>query len=188
MVSEEEKQMWYVVQSAEGKETAAVEKCRKAIPSHLAGAIFSPRYEFMRRYQGAWHTKEGILFPGYIFVESDRPAELGECLGHISGVVAPVCIGGGFFPIRQDEEEFLRSMLDETYCIRYSVGYIVEGELLVESGPLLGKTERITRIDRHRRVADMVLSLFREEKKVQVGLKVPGKMTAEEYREMKATA
>jgi hypothetical protein len=79
-------------------------------------------------------------------------------------------------------------MLDETYCIRYSVGYIVEGELLVESGPLLGKTERITRIDRHRRVADMVLSLFREEKKVQVGLKVPGKMTAEEYREMKATA
>jgi transcriptional antiterminator NusG len=180
--------MWYVVQSAEGKELNAAEKCRKAIPSHVATLIFSPRYEYMRRYQGAWHIKEGILFPGYIFVESDHPAELEEYLGHISSVVTPVCIGGGFYPIREDEEKFLQSMLDETYCIRYSLGYIVDGYLVVEHGPLQEKTDRITKIDRHRRAADITLRLFEEEKKVQVGLEVPRKMTAEEYREMKATA
>jgi hypothetical protein len=60
--------------------------------------------------------------------------------------------------------------------------------LVVERGPLQGKTDRITKIDRHRRAADITLRLFEEEKKVQVGLEVPRKMTAEEYREMKATA
>jgi transcriptional antiterminator NusG len=180
--------MWYVLQSAEGKELAAVEKCQKAIPSHIATSVFSPRYEFMRRYQGEWHIKEGILFPGYIFVESSNGGELEEHLEHISGVVTPVRIGEGFHPIREEEETFLQSMLDETYCIRYSLGYIVDGKLVVESGPLQGKSQRVTRIDRHRRVADIVLHLFAEEKKVQVGLKVPKKMTAEEYRQMKATA
>jgi transcriptional antiterminator NusG len=181
-------QMWYVVQSAEGKELDAVEKCRKAIPSHIVSSVFSPRYEFMRRYQGDWHIKEGILFPGYIFMESDQPSQLEEHLSQISGVVTPVQIGGGFYPIREDEKDFLKSMLDETNCIRYSLGYIVDGKLVVESGPLSGKTQCVTKIDRHRRVADIILHLFQEERKVQVGLKVPRKMTAEEYRQMKATA
>jgi transcriptional antiterminator NusG len=180
--------MWYVLQSAEGKEIAAVEKCQKAIPSNIATSVFSPRYEFMRRYQGEWHIKEGILFPGYIFVESDDEGKLEEYLEHISGVVTPVCIGGGFYPIRDDEEQFLHSMLDETYCIRYSLGYIVDGELVVESGPLSGKAQYVTKIDRHRREADIVIHLFQEERKVQVGLKVPKRLTAEEYRQMKATA
>jgi transcriptional antiterminator NusG len=180
--------MWYVLQSAEGKEIAAVEKCQKAIPSNIATSVFSPRYEFMRRYQGEWHIKEGILFPGYIFVESDNSAKLEEHLEHISSVATPVRIGGDFHPIRDDEEQFLQSMLDETNCIRYSLGYIVDGKLVVESGPLSGKVQCVTKIDRHRRVADIILHLFAEEKKVQVGLKVPKKMTAEEYRQMKATA
>jgi predicted HTH domain antitoxin len=79
-------------------------------------------------------------------------------------------------------------MLDETYCIRYSLGYIVDGELVVESGPLSGKAQYVTKIDRHRREADIVIHLFQEERKVQVGLKVPKRLTAEEYRKMKATA
>jgi transcriptional antiterminator NusG len=180
--------MWYVVQSAEGKERAAMEKCRKAISMTVATSIFTPSHEYKRRYQGAWHTKEGILFPGYIFVESSQPEELEKQLEQIHGVVTPVCIGGGFYPIQQEEEDFLRSLLDETYCIRYSLGYIVDGELLVERGPLQGKAHYVTKIDRHRRDADLVLRLFGKEKKVQVGLEVPGKITAEEYRRMKETA
>jgi transcriptional antiterminator NusG len=180
--------MWYVVQSAEEQENTAIEKCRKALSPDAAVSVFSPKYEYMRRYQGDWHIKEGVLFPGYIFMESDTPAKLEEQLGHISSLVTPVRIGGGFYPIRREEEEFLRSMMDETYCIRYSLGYLVDGKLIVESGPLRGKDHCVIKIDRHRRIADIALCLFAEEKKVQVGLKVPGKMTAEEYQQMKVTA
>jgi transcriptional antiterminator NusG len=180
--------MWYVVQSTDDKEIVAMEKCKKAIPSAIATSIFSPRYEYMRRYRGDWHIKEGILFPGYIFIESNQPQELAKHLEHISGVVTPVRVGGGFYPIRDDEEDILRSMLDETYCIRYSLGYIVDGRLVVERGPLIGKTQYVTKIDRHMRGAELMLHLFDKERRVQVGLEVPRKMTAEEYRRWKESA
>lgn len=179
--------MWYVVHSAEGTEDAVIEKCKNAIPADVASKIFSPNHEFMRRYQGAWHIKEGRLFPGYIFIESEKPEELLKCLERISGTVKPVCIGG-FIPIRKDEEEFLQSMMDETYCIRYSLGYIVDDELIVENGPLCGKTGCVRKIDRHRRIAKISFCLFNEEKSAEVGLQVPARLTGEEYQKMKETA
>lgn len=180
--------MWYVVRTEEGRESAAVGKCRRAIPAGVATGVFSPHYEYMRRYQGAWHVKEGVLFPGYVFIESRRPEELEKYLARIVGVVVPVCTGGGFYPLREDEEELLRSMFDRDYCIRYSLGYIVDGGLVVEQGPLCGKAHYVTRIDRHRRCADFSFRLFDEERSVQVGLAVPARLTAEEYRKMKETA
>lgn len=177
--------MWYVVHAAEGTEAAAIEKCRNAIPTAIATKIFSPDHEFMRRYQGAWHIKVGKLFPGYIFIESEYPEELLAYLEHIPGTVTPVCIGG-FTPIRDDEEAFLRDMMDETYCIRYSLGYIVDGTLIVEKGPLCGKTSHVRKVDRHTRTADILFFFFGEEHRARVGLEVPAKMTAEEYEQSKS--
>lgn len=177
--------MWFVVQTAEGKEPAVIEKCKKAIPTAVAKVIFSPRYEYMQRYEGAWHVLEGTLFPGYIFIESEEQVELEKYLERIPGAVTPVCIGGGFYPVRKDEEEFLRSMFDATYCIRYSLGYIVDEKLIVEKGPLFGKVQNITKIDRHKRSAVFILHLFDKERKVKVGLEVPARLTSEEYQKMK---
>lgn len=180
--------MWYVVQTTDGMEPAAIEKCRNAVPATVAGGIFTPTYEYMRRYQGAWHIKVKPLFSGYVFMESDKPEELEACLEQIPGVVTPVQIGGGFHPIRQDEEDFLRAMLDDTHCIRYSLGYLVDGSLQVEKGPLCGKSALVTKIDRHRRIAECRIRLFGEDKKIEVGLEIPARLTAEEYRQRKETA
>lgn len=180
--------MWYVVQTTSGQEDTAVEKCRKAIPTAIATKIFSPSYECMRRYLGAWHIKIQKLFPGYVFIESEDAKELEKCLENISGVVTPVVIGGGFYPIREDEQELLSEMFDPVYCIRYSLGYIVDEKLIVEEGPLLGKAEYVKKIDRHKRIAFMLIHLFGEEKRIEVGLKVPARLTGEEYREMKGMA
>lgn len=180
--------MWYVVQAAAGQEDKAVEQCRNAIPAAVYGELFSPGYEYMWRHQGTWHMKLGVLFPGYIFIGSEKPEELEKSLEHIPGVVSPVCIGGGFYPIRKEEEDFLQSLFDETYCIRFSTGYIVDGKLIVEEGPLCGKSQYVTKIDRHKRFADITLRLFEQERKVRLGLEVPAKLTSGEYRRMKETA
>lgn len=177
--------MWYVVKTAVGQEKKAIEKCRNAIPVSVVTEMFSPTYEYMRRYQGTWHTIVGVLFPGYVFMESDAKEKLEEYLERIPDVVSPVCIGGGFYPISKEEEEFMRSLFDDTYCIRYSLGYLVDKELIVEKGPLRGKSQYVTRIDRHMRCADITLYLFQKERKVQVGLEVPARMTAREYEERK---
>lgn len=180
--------MWYVVQTVAGRELATIEKCRNAILSEAADDLFSPTYEYMKKYQGTWHLEKKLLFPGYIFIQSDRPDVLEHCLEQITGMVTPVRIGGGFHPIRQDEEDFLRAMFDDFHCIRYSLGYLVDGKLVVEKGPLCGKDRFVKRIDRHKRIAEFVIRLFEKDKKIEVGLEVPARLTEEEYQKMKATA
>lgn len=104
--------MWYVVQTTNGQEDTAIEKCRQAIPVEVADKIFSPSYEGMRKYQGEWHIEINKLFPGYVFIQSENADQLETYLEHLSGTVTPVQIGGGFYPIRTEEQAFLMEMLD----------------------------------------------------------------------------
>ena len=174
--------MWYVVQTASGQEEKAMEQCGHAVPTNAAGAIFSPTCECMKKYQGTWHMEVQRLFPGYVFIDSERPEELEKYLKRIPGAVIPVRIGGGFYPIRKEEQEFLQDMLDESYCLRFSIGNIVDGELIVEQGPLCKKAVYVQKIDRHRRSAQVLFRLFGEERPTRVGLEVKARLTAEEYQ------
>lgn len=180
--------MWYVVQTTNGQEDTVIEKCRQAIPVTIADKVFAPSYEFVRKYQGEWHSEIHKLFPGYVFIQSNLAKQLETYLESISGVVTPVMIGGGFYPIHAEEQRFLSEMLDENDCVRYSLGYIVDNRLVVEKGPLIGKTEYVRKIDRHKRIANLLIRLFGQDKQVKVGLEIPARLTAAEYQQRKATA
>ncbi|QWT54157.1 antiterminator LoaP [Eubacterium sp. MSJ-33] len=168
--------MWYVVQVMNGTEAAAIEKCRHAISRNLATHIFTPTCEKMKKYAGEWQIVTEVLFRGYVFIESDASADsLLDELAHIPSVVMPVQIGGGFYPIREDEELFLRSLMDEKGCICLSTGHIVEGNLLIDQGPLDGKTAWVKKIDRHKRVAELEILLWQVVRRIRVGLEVTSK-------------
>lgn len=170
--------MWYVVQTASGKEQEAVEKCRRAIDRETAGMIFTPSYQYQKKYQGAWHLERKLLFDGYVFLESNRPDELEQSLERIPGVVTPVRIGGGFYPIRSEEESFLKKLLDGSDCVAVSTGFLVNRRLVIEQGPLRawnGHTEFIRKIDRHKRIAELEIVLWKEVRRMRVGLEVKEK-------------
>ena len=176
--------MWYVVQTISGREQTAIDKCRNALDRDLASDIFSPTCQLEKKVQGQWLTEEKTAFPGYVFIESEDSAKLEERLKLIGNVVTPVRIGGGFYPVSSEEEAVLRRLMDERYCIRYSVGYLVDEQLVIKEGPLQGFTEAITWMDRHKRVADLEVLLFEEKRRMRVGLEVIDRMTAQAYREM----
>ena len=180
--------MWYVVQTMGGREQAAIEKCRNALGAEIASQIFTPRCQLPRKFQGVWQSVEKVAFPGYVFIESDHSAELEKLLMRIPSVATPVKIGGGFYPIRAEEEAVLRQMMDKDSCIRTSQGYFVDQKLVVEQGPLQHFTEMVKKVDRHKRWADVDVILFEEHKRMRVGLEVKARMTAAEYREMVESA
>lgn len=170
--------MWYVAQTAPGREQEAVEQCRRAIGREVAGMIFTPSYQYQKKYQGEWHLERTILFEGYVFLESEHPNRLEQSLKHIPGVVTPVRIGGGFYPIQEEEEIFLKQLLDGTDCIAVSTGYLLGRRLVIEQGPLRswnGHTEFIRHIDRHKRIAELDIRLWNEVRRMKVGLEVKGK-------------
>lgn len=180
--------MWYVAQTTCGKEREAMEKCRNALDNTTAAHIFVPRYEYRKKYQGQWHTEEATAFPGYIFIESREPEKLEKALERIPHTVTPVCIGGGFYPIRQEEEVFLRQLLDSQACIRFSTGYLVDGQLQVWQGPLKQAQSKVRKIDRHKRLAEIEIQLFEESRYIRLGLEVKAKVSGEEYERMLETA
>lgn len=176
--------MWYVVQTVSGREHAVTEKCRNALDRQFAARIFTPTCQIKKKYKGQWKVEEHIAFPGYVFIESDMPGELEDNLKHITGIVTPVRIGGGFYPIHKEEEEILRRLMDANDCIRISVGHLVDQKLVIEQGPLNGFTESVKWIDRHKRLAELEVLLFDERRKIRVGLEVISRMSAQEYHSM----
>ena len=166
------------------KEESALADCKAAVGDAADRFILS-KCQFSRRIQGERKMIEKVAFPGYFFIESDVPEMLEKLLMRIPGVVTPVRIGGGFHPIRQEEETMLKQMMDENDCILYSVGNIVDGKLIVEEGPLKRFTGKVIKIERHDRWADIEMPLFEKCKTMKVGLEIKAKVTAEEYRAMK---
>ncbi len=174
--------MWYVISVAEGEEEKLMPRVRRALFTAPDCKLILPKYICQRRYQGMWHTEVKTLFPGYIFVDTDCPEKVVDGLKVFSANVRPVCIGGGFYPIRKEEHEFLLNMMNEKYEIELSVGNIVDGRLIVDEGPLKDKSSKICRIDRHKRTAWLALTLWGNERQVKVGLEVKARLTGEEYR------
>ena len=69
--------MWYIIRKPGNiDEEKVCEKCRAAIPKQLAPEIFVPKYEDMKKRQGSWEIELDILYPGYIFLDSESPKEL----------------------------------------------------------------------------------------------------------------
>lgn len=173
--------MWYVVLAGKGREKIAIEKCSNALSTDIAVNIFAPTYQYVKKYAGKWNLEEELLFPGYVFIESNSPKELEKQLMRIPTTVTPVRIGGGFNPIYEEERAILKKLMDESNCIRMSCGVIVDDRLIVEKGPLNNCITSITRIDRHKRIAELGIELWKEPRRIKVGLEVKAKLTASEY-------
>lgn len=173
--------MWYVVQVTAGDEESMREKCRQAIPSVVCPSIFVLKYNQMKKYKDVWKSERRILFPGYLFFDTNSPKEVEKRLSVFQSLAKPVCIGGGFYPIREDEEAFLEDITDEQYIVQSSVGYLVDNVLVVTKGPLCNLTDSVKRIDRHKRLAELSVALWGEERKVRVGLEVVARVTAKEF-------
>lgn len=181
--------MWYVIQVKAGAEEEMQKKCRRALPMSVCRSVFAPKFRKMMKFKGVWKEEERILFPGYLFIEifeqSGKPEMLEGLLKPLSVLARPVCIGGGFYPIRQEEETFLRSVMDEDYVLGTSVGYVVDGSLVVTKGPLIQYADCVKRFDRHKRIGELELALWGEKRKVTVGLEVVAKVTGAEFEEIR---
>ncbi len=130
--------MWYVIQVATGEEIRTCERCKKILLTTLFCDVFVPLYARQKKYQGVWKEECKVLFPGYLFVDTDEPELVEKELMKLTCMAKPVCIGSAFVPLEVDEQEMLEQLLDANFMLQTSKGYIVDGTLLVTQGPLQG--------------------------------------------------
>lgn len=164
--------MWYVIQVRTGTEENICSQCEKSIPGEILRRCIIPRYEEQKRYQGKWHRREKILFPGYLFVESEHLDELYQNLKHVVGMTKLLGVGREVMPLTQEEISFLREFLGDGQVVEMSKGIIESDQVRIFSGPMKGMERYIRKLDRHKRKAYLEVPVFGRNQDIQVGLEI----------------
>lgn len=160
--------MWYVVWVRTGQEEKVLQMCRKVLQDHC----FLPRYERARKQDGRWIEVERLLFPGYIFFDSDNAEELVDGLRKIPEFTKVLGYGGRPIALYPHEVAFLQKYTDEDRVMRMSRGFLEGDKLVVTEGPLKYYKGKVVHIDRHKRVVTLEVEFFGRTLRVEVGVEV----------------
>lgn len=164
--------MHYVVQVRSGTEESIKIQCSKKIPPEIMERCYIPYYEKKRRYGGAWHIEQRMLFPGYVFIISDALEELFIDLKSIIGLTKLIGTGKDIIPLTEQEVLLLERLVNNDGLVELSHGIIQGGKTIITEGPLKGLEGYIRRIDRHKRVAWITIEMMGRIVETQVGLEI----------------
>ena len=143
---------WYLVQVPEGRERSVCEALRRLVPEALLEDAFCPAKERWMKRAGSWFTSEVLMYRGFLFAATRDAAGLDR---ELSGLSLPARLvgsqGRSWAPIDDGAAAWLSAAMDGEHVIRSSTAWIVGGELCVQSGPLVGQEDRVSKVDRHRR-------------------------------------
>lgn len=115
----------------------------------------------MRRYEGAWHLEEKTFLPDSFVVEEEEPTFLDELQPQQKIIL-----------LNREGQTFLQEFCGSDHHIALSKGRIRNGKTEVLSGPLHGREHLISRIDRHKRLAQLNVPGMELVGKLCVGLEI----------------
>ena len=165
--------MWYVLKVIEGKEENACETCRMTFTDECHADVFVPYYARPYHRDGEWKEIKKALFPGYIFVDTDKAGaeRVREMtVKRIPYTAQPVCVGEEFVPIYEDEQRLLESLMDKDHVVTVSNGNIIDDRVVVDEGPLMQYSDKVCWYDRHKRMANIEMNLLGKTRRVKIGL------------------
>ena len=117
--------------------------------------------------------KKEIMFPGYIFIDSDNPQQIYEHLNSVPELTKMLGRDKNeFTPIEAGKEAMFKAMVNDNYEIPLSVGVIEGDKVIVKEGPLSGMEGLIKKIDRHKRVAVLNAQMFEQDVDIKIGLEI----------------
>ena len=161
--------MWYVMQVLTGSETEVCEQCRKRIMQERED-VFVLLAERMTKIRGEWSLVTSRLFPGYVFIDTERIRDFYERLKNIDCMTKILRTGDEMTPIYREEEDYFRIIGGENHIVRYSQGYIEGDELVITSGAMKDCQGKVKKILRHKRLVVLEISLMGRLVEVTVGM------------------
>jgi transcriptional antiterminator NusG len=168
--------MWYAVQVRTGQEEKIQTLCSVMIPEDILKECFIPRYEKKMKYLGSWHMLNEILFPGYVFMISERIDDLRIAVKKIPSLTKILGDEDGVIPLYEKEVKFLKKFGKEEHLIKMSQGYMENEWIVISEGPMKDFEGTIKKIDRHKRSAVIEVEFFGRKMDVKVGLEIVKKI------------
>ncbi len=72
--------MWYILQVTTGSEARMKEALERFVGKELLKEVFYPLYESSYKKGGVRHIRTRVLFPGYLFLDTENIKKLEERL------------------------------------------------------------------------------------------------------------
>lgn len=173
----EMKKIWYLLKCPEEKEAKYAEKCSQFVGLGELKQVVCFQYQRLMRYGGGWHMERRKLLPGYIFLSGN------QLIGAVERIKKDR-EDEGDISLVPCEDLCLEDMCWKGNLFGISKGIIQNGKAVVTSGPLKGREKLIRKIDRHKRTAQIEISIAGSKQRVTVGLEIYEKqMQAESKKE-----
>ncbi|MCI9632866.1 MAG: antiterminator LoaP [Ruminococcus sp.] len=161
--------MWYVIQVYTGRELEIAQQCRDRVMED-GEDVFVPLAERWTKIRGERTMIMSRLFPGYVFIETDRIEDFYIRLRRIYAMTKVLRIGEEMTPIQKEEEDYLRRLGGDDHVVKYSEGYIEGDNLVVTSGPLKDFMGKVKKVLRHKRLVVMEVPLLGHTVEVTLGM------------------
>ena len=171
--------MWYVIQTVSGDEHKLRDLLGHMGDSDAYSKCFSPVYEEVRRRADSYRITLRRLFPGYLFVETDRPEEVFRMLKSIPEFTRLLGTerdedDRSFLPIGAEDEAFLKSILDDGVLHVSYVTLSRSHRIEKVVGPLAGYRNHIVKLEFRRREAVVETEMFGKRHRIHFGLWTDG--------------
>lgn len=139
---------------------------------------FTPMLETLFKRAGKVKKELSIMFPGYVFIESDleskefrqRTLQIIRTSKDIIGVLS-YC-NSDRIAVREDEKAALLRYCNDDHCIESSMGFIEGDKVCIESGPMVGMESVIKEINRKKMEATFELEFMGNITRLKVGLEL----------------
>ena len=89
--------MWYVMQVVSGQENRTVQLIENMVSEGILQCNSVPLRRLRKKFCGAWHEVTERLFPGYVFLRTERPQLLYEELKKIPALTRVLGRCGEYF-------------------------------------------------------------------------------------------
>ena len=162
-----------------------MQQCSQYIDPADYVEMFVPQYISKKHFKQEWHDVEKTLFPGYIFVDTDRIEPILDGLKKVHQYTKVLRDADVISPITEQEQKFLSDMMDDRHVVQYSEGFLVGEKVCITSGPLKHYQGCIKTVDRHRRIAKLEIPVCGGMTPVEVGFGAVRRVSQEEFHQMK---
>lgn len=174
--------MWYVIHTASGLEKKCIQQCGIYLNKSDYREMFIPRYIAQKHFKKEWHEVEKTLFPGYLFIDTEKIEPVIEGLKKFRDYTKVLRNGEMVSPITEQEQQFLSIMMDKQHLVKYSEGFLIGEKVCITSGPLRNLQGYVRTVDRHRRVAKLEIPIFGRPTPTEVGFGAIKRVSEEEFR------
>lgn len=171
---------WYVIQVRTGQEQAMAQLIQRASSGaeaageqQLLEECFTPLFETRRKYQGEWQPVTKQLLPGYLVAVTSSPEALAAKLRAMPEFTRMLSVGESFVPLNEAERGWIDEFTSRGQrVVPMSMAVKTGDALVVTFGPLKGREGMIVRVNRHKCLATVELSIGGKRVSTTVGLGV----------------